>query len=79
MSEQSINPNFPEHYDCRCQLPKATITGVQIQIGGEWVDLSSSSRVVGGVLVTDALHNPLLDDLRAIVEADDAKASNGSV
>jgi hypothetical protein len=58
---------------------KATITGVQIQIDGEWVDLSSSSRVVAGALVTDALHNPMLDELRSIVETDDAKASNGSL
>lgn len=77
----------PIHDDCRCQLPKAarvtveaSILSVEINFGdGKWVDVSSDSRVVGGVLVTDALHNPLLDELRAIVEADDAKANNGFV
>lgn len=70
----------PEHHDCRCSTVKATIVSVQVKFGdGEWVDLSSSSRVVGGVLVMDALHNPMLDELRAIVETDDAKANNGSV
>lgn len=76
----------PNHGNCRCQLPKAARVAVDAQVlviqinfgDGDWVDLSSDGRVVGGVLVTDALHNPLLDELRAIVAADEAKA-HGSV
>lgn len=75
------NFNYPpEHHDCRCSMVKAAITSVKIKLGdGKWVDLSSDSCVVGGVLLMDALHNPLFNELRAIVAADETKANSGSL
>ena len=59
------NPLKHDFIQCRC-------LGVQVQIKGEWHDLTSNSRAVDGVLVTDN-YNPMLDELRAILEENDRK------